>query len=69
MVEQNEICALCDEPLDYDVLTGPLCPVTDHMIPTVMGGATAIENLHVVHAVCNARKGAAMFWRTRPLPH
>jgi hypothetical protein len=60
-----KVCALCGESLDVSIVTGPRCPVADHMIPVAYGGATVPENLHVVHAECNAAKGAAMFWRRK----
>ena len=55
-------CALCGDLLDMSVKTGPECVVADHMIPASIGGPLHPENLHAVHARCNAAKGAAMFF-------
>jgi 5-methylcytosine-specific restriction endonuclease McrA len=32
----------------------------DHVIPVVAGGATSVENLQILCAPCNRRKGAAL---------
>lgn len=60
LVERDKVCRLCKMPLDSSIKSGPLSPVTDHMIPTVWGGATHPDNLHAVHLVCNAQKGSRL---------
>lgn len=47
-------CYLCGQPLDY---AAPQTLCLDHMISTVYGGRTDVENLRPVHLKCNARKG------------
>lgn len=46
-------CYLCREPLDWNE---PQSMCTDHMIATVHGGRTDVENLRPVHLRCNGRK-------------
>lgn len=54
---QNMICPECHLPLDLSIRGGPLAPSTDHTIPISRGGQDAIENISVMHLVCNQRKG------------
>ncbi|WP_420361681.1 HNH endonuclease [Corynebacterium marquesiae] len=51
-------CYLCGGVLDY---ASPQTLCVDHMIATVHGGRTDIENLRPVHIRCNAVKGARLF--------
>lgn len=51
-------CYLCSEPLEWDK---PQTLCLDHVIATVYGGRTDIENLRPVHIPCNARKGAKLY--------
>ena len=55
--EKYSSCYLCGEPLNY---AEPHTLCLDHMIATVYGGRTDIENLRPVHLKCNARKGAQL---------
>lgn len=50
-------CYLCGKPLNY---SRPQTVCMDHMIATVHGGRTDVENLRPVHLECNARKGAKL---------
>lgn len=50
-------CYLCGTPLDWSQQQ-TVC--VDHMIATVHGGRTDVENLRPVHLGCNARKGAKL---------
>lgn len=49
----NGLCPECDLPLNGDV-------TFDHIIAKAMGGRTALENLQLVHRLCNERKGTEM---------
>lgn len=51
-------CYLCRLPLDWSDPQS-MCP--DHVIATVHGGRTDVENLRPVHLLCNARKGARLY--------
>lgn len=51
-------CYLCGEPLDWGT---PQSLCMDHVIATVHGGRTDVENLRPVHLLCNARKGARLY--------
>lgn len=51
-------CYLCGERLDW---AAPQSLCVDHMIATVHGGRTDVENLRPVHLICNARKGARLY--------
>lgn len=50
-------CYLCGKSLDY---SRPHTVCMDHMIATVYGGRTDVENLRPVHLECNARKGSRL---------
>ena len=47
-------CYICGEPLDWE---SPQTLCLDHVIATVYGGRTNVENLRPVHLKCNALKG------------
>ncbi len=49
--KQNGICLACDKPLDEN-------SHVDHWIPLALGGSNGPENLTLLHAKCNLRKGA-----------
>lgn len=51
-------CYLCDEPLDW---SEPQTLCLDHVVATVHGGRTNVENLRPVHLLCNAKKGARLY--------
>lgn len=51
-------CYLCGESL---VWSQPQTLCVDHMIATVHGGRTDVENLRPVHVPCNAKKGARLY--------
>ncbi|HXX35288.1 MAG TPA: HNH endonuclease signature motif containing protein [Thermodesulfobacteriota bacterium] len=55
-------CRLCH--LEFSELTPP---EIDHRIPKSKGGDDDLENLQLVHSVCNRKKGTGEF-RERKLP-
>lgn len=60
------ICQICGKPCDWTdikMVNGIKCmgdnyPTIDHIIPTSKGGEDAIDNIRLVHMICNAKKGA-----------
>lgn len=54
-------CYLCGGDLDWENYQG-IC--LDHMIATVYGGRTDVENLRPVHIPCNAAKGSKLYIHT-----
>lgn len=50
---QRGHCGFCLSPLDHAT------PHVDHFLPLALGGANDIDNLSLMHSVCNLRKGAA----------
>lgn len=55
--DQYSDCYLCGLPLDYSDSTS-VC--FDHMIATVWGGRTDVDNLRPVHVGCNLKKAAKL---------
>lgn len=51
-------CYICGEVLEWE---RPQTICLDHVIATVHGGRTDVENLRPVHLLCNARKGMKLF--------
>ena len=51
-------CYLCGGRLDW---SSPQTLCVDHVIATVHGGRTDVENLRPVHLMCNTRKGALLY--------
>ena len=73
------VCDLCGQPLpSLDEVkrmspNDPRYPVVDEIIPVSKGGdPLSLENTHLVHRACHARKGAkvpinpALFAKSRP---
>jgi 5-methylcytosine-specific restriction endonuclease McrA len=52
---QNNLCALCFEPMDPDTSTGPRRATLEHVFPLGRGGQDATSV--AAHARCNQRKG------------
>ena len=52
-------CALCGEPIDYDLPHGhPMAFEVDEIIPVSLGGdPLSKENTQPTHRICNERKG------------
>jgi 5-methylcytosine-specific restriction endonuclease McrA len=52
-------CALCGQPIDYDLPAGnPLSFEVDEIIPVSLGGdPLSRENTQPAHRICNERKG------------
>ena len=51
------ICGLCGEPLPEDYKNGKLVHVDHKVSPRTHGGTNDPDNLHLVCATCNLRKG------------
>ena len=64
MQVQNGLCGLCGhrfpEPGAFDpsISTG-FGPTFDHIVPKAHGGEDTLENLRLVHRVCNSIRGDA----------
>lgn len=58
----SDVCAICKRPVDKTLpWNDPLAPELDEIIPIARGGsAYDIDNLQLVHRICNQRKGAKM---------
>lgn len=56
---QGGPCAICGQPIDYDLPAGdPLSFEVDEIIPFSLGGDELdFDNLQPVHRICNERKG------------
>jgi len=57
-----DTCAICGRPIDKSRPAGdPLAPEVDEIVPVARGGsAYDLDNLQLVHRICNQRKGAKM---------
>lgn len=54
-------CQLCHRPVDRDLRwPHPGSESLDHKIPIVRGGAHVWDNVQLVHALCNWRKGSKL---------
>lgn len=54
-------CGLCGEPVDRALVhPHPDSPCVDHIKQRVEGGTDDLDNLRVVHFVCNARRKRAL---------
>ena len=60
--QSSEVCGICGRPVDKSLpWNDPLAPELDEIIPIARGGsAYDIDNLQMVHRICNQRKGARM---------
>lgn len=58
----QDTCGICGRPVDTTLPAGqPLSPELDEIIPVARGGSPYdIDNLQLVHRICNQRKGAKM---------
>lgn len=66
---QEGVCAICsgymehpDHETEGSAAEKPLSPTIDHIKPSVNGGTWLLENLLLVHKICNERKD----WRALP---
>ncbi len=57
---QDELCPICGGHMPLRHENKHLYPTLDHVIPRSLGGANAIGNLLVAHAICNVRKGSSI---------
>jgi 5-methylcytosine-specific restriction endonuclease McrA len=46
----NGICQICSKPVPDNEVE------FDHLIPYTRGGPTSVENLRLVHRICNRKK-------------
>lgn len=51
-IEKGEKCGICGEPIKFNDPSE-----IDHIYPLSKGGSDSLENLHMVHKLCNRRKG------------
>ena len=58
----SDVCAICHRPVDKTLpWNDPLAPELDEIIPISRGGSPHdIDNLQMVHRICNQKKGAKM---------
>ena len=58
----QDTCALCGRPVDVTLPPGtPLSPELDEIVPVSRGGSPHdIDNIQLVHRICNQKKGARM---------
>lgn len=59
VMKREDRCYLCGKPVDK-ALPGsyPMGPQVDHVMARSAGGALySTSNLHLVHAICNQKKG------------
>ena len=58
----SDVCAICKRPVDKTLpWDDPLAPELDEIVPIARGGsAYDIDNLQMVHRICNQKKGAKM---------
>ncbi len=56
-------CAICGQPIDYDLPAGdPMSFEVDEIIPVALGGSCLdYGNVQAAHRICNQRKGARMY--------
>ena len=61
---QNGICAICKRQMPqirpevmHATIWRKMRPTIDHIVPTSKGGSDRIDNLQLVHARCNKRRG------------
>ena len=55
-------CAICGQPIDYDLPAGdPLSFEVDEIVPVSLGGDELdLANVQPAHRICNQRKGNRM---------
>lgn len=54
-------CALCHEPIDYNLHhLDPMAFTVDHIVPLAKGGTDEIANKQATHRACNRTKWDAM---------
>lgn len=58
VMAHEDTCYLCGKPVDKRLRNGPMAPSVDHVIARATGGdMSSMENLHLVHRICNSKKG------------
>lgn len=59
VLNREEVCYLCGQPVDKSLPGSSLAgPQVDHVQARSTGGSLfGASNLHLVHAICNQRKG------------
>ena len=52
LFRRSDICAICNGRMRFEDAT------VDHIIPLLKGGSNRADNLQLVHAKCNSKKGS-----------
>ncbi len=57
-------CAICGQPIDYDLpALHPMSYELDKIVPVSLGGSEIDpDNVQPAHRICNERKGSRMFY-------
>ncbi len=61
-------CALCGQPIDYDLpALDPMSYELDEIVPVSLGGSELDpDNVQPSHRICNQRKGNKLFYVAEP---
>lgn len=64
-----DTCGICGKPVDKTLPPyTPLSPEVDEIFPVSRGGSPYdIDNLQLVHSICNKRKGAKVAGEGKPV--
>lgn len=56
---RHDPCAICGQPIDYDLPAGhPMCFEADDILPVSLGGDPYdADNLRASHRICNQKRG------------
>lgn len=58
LIKGGDVCGICGERVDMTLSSlDRFGPVMDHIIPLSVGGRHDIDNLQIVHNICNVVKG------------
>ena len=62
ILAQQEVCALCGNPVDKTLkFPHPMSATVDHIIPVAKGGhPSALDNLQLAHLICNQVKSSKL---------
>ena len=63
--QDGDLCQLCLVPIDFSLpVRTRWSRAVDHIVPLGGGGPDTLDNLWLVHTVCNSRKGARHIGRS-----